>query len=219
MRKAQHASRNPLIVRVLVEAGFMREEGEGIPRMFDETEALLLKPPSFEEESGCFRVTLRNTPIFDGVGPEWRDFVDRLPLGQSQKRALFLKPEGFTNQEYRDLNHGMDRDQAYREIQDMAGRGILLPPGRPGKGARYRLAPAIVQAKNWLEIRVPRLRAFFSEHEALQNADYRELFSVARSKATEELQRLVEEGYLLREGERRRARYRPDRGLASAPTE
>ncbi len=218
-RKPQHASRNPLIVRVLVEAGFMREEGEGIPRMFDETERVLLKPPGFEEEPGVFRVTLHNTPIFDGVGPEWHDYVDRLPLGQAQKRVLVLRPEGFTNQEYRELNHDVDRDQAYREIQDMVSRGIVLPPGRPGKGARYRLAPAIVQAKNWLEIRVPKLRAFFLESEMMQNSDYRELFPVSRWKASEELQRLVVEEYLSREGERRGARYRPGRRLAGTTAE
>ncbi len=30
-----HASRNPRIVRVLTDFGYMREQGEGIPRMFE----------------------------------------------------------------------------------------------------------------------------------------------------------------------------------------
>jgi ATP-dependent DNA helicase RecG len=38
-----HASRNPLIARVLVELGLMREEGEGIPRMFHEMQRSLLQ--------------------------------------------------------------------------------------------------------------------------------------------------------------------------------
>ena len=46
-RRRIHASRNPLLVRVLVETGIMREEGEGIPRIFDEMEESSLKPPEF----------------------------------------------------------------------------------------------------------------------------------------------------------------------------
>jgi len=57
-RKPLHASRNPLLVRVLVEAGVMREEGEGIPRMFEEMEESFLYGPGFVVEDGEFVVTL-----------------------------------------------------------------------------------------------------------------------------------------------------------------
>jgi ATP-dependent DNA helicase RecG len=40
-----HLSRNPLIVRVLIDAGYMREQGEGIPRMFQVMEEADLAPP------------------------------------------------------------------------------------------------------------------------------------------------------------------------------
>lgn len=218
-RRPTHASRNPLIVRVLVEAGFMREEGEGIPRMFDETEAVLLKPPSFEERDGTFRVVLFNTPIFEGVGPEWCRIVDELQLRPSQRRVLLLRPGGFRNQDYREVNRGMNRDQAYREIQEMVSQGIIVPPERAGRGARYRLAPEVLQAKRWLEARIPSLRAFLAEHEFMKNADYRTLFGVPRHRAVTELQRLVEDGYLVREGEKRGARYRAGPRLGGAAPE
>lgn len=208
-RRPVHASRNPLIVRVLVEAGVMREEGEGIPRMFDEAEAVLLKPPMFQEEAGCFRVTLFNTPIFEGIGPEWRQMVDALPLAPRQKRILLLRPEGFTNQDYRDVNQGVDRDQAYREIQEMVEMGLLVPPEKAGRGARYYLVPGVLEARRWLEQRVRALGSFFRGREFLKNADYRALFEVPRYRALNELQRLVDDGYLTREGEKRGARYRP----------
>ena len=214
-RRPIHASRNPLIVRVLVEAGYMREEGEGIPRMFDETEAVLLKPPVLEEMEGSFRVTLFNTPIFEGVGPEWQRIVDELPLRSTQKRILLLRPDGFTNKDYREVNRGIDRDQAYREIQEMVEFGIVLPPEKAGRGARYRLAPGVLQTKLWLESRIPRLRRFFAENDVLKNADYRKLFGVTRYRAVEELQRLVDAGYLVREGEKRGAQYRPGPLLGS----
>jgi len=208
-RRPVHASRNPLIVRILVEAGFMREEGEGIPRMFDETEAVLLKPPSFEEAEGSFRVTLFNTPVFEGAGPEWQQMVEQLPLKSSQKRVLLFKPEGFTNQDYRQLNQEVDRDQAYKEIQEMISLGIVLSPERSGRGARYHLAPGVLQTKRWLEQRIKGLRAHFENNEFLKNAGYRALFDLPRYKAVGELQRMVEDGYLIREGERRGARYKP----------
>jgi ATP-dependent DNA helicase RecG len=202
-----HASRNPLMVRVLVEAGFMREEGEGVPRMYDETDAVLLKPPAFREDVGSFVATLFNTPLFDGVGVEWQQIVDDLPLSPSQKRALLLKPEGFTSEDYRSLNSGLDRDAAYREIQAMVASGLVTAPGRPGRGARYRLAPQVLQAKRWLEQRLPRLKEHLASHPGLRNTDYRALFVVPRYRAVAELRRLVDNGYLTLEGSGRGARY------------
>ncbi len=40
-----HASRNPRIVRVLSDFGYMREQGEGIPRIFEAMERDGLYPP------------------------------------------------------------------------------------------------------------------------------------------------------------------------------
>jgi ATP-dependent DNA helicase RecG len=58
-RERVHASRNPRIVRVLTEFGYMRELGEGIPRMFEVMERQGLHPPEFRMEGGRFVVTLR----------------------------------------------------------------------------------------------------------------------------------------------------------------
>jgi hypothetical protein len=103
----------------------------------------------------------------------------------------------------------MDRDQAYREIQEMVDSGILVPPKKPGRGARYHLSPGVLQAKLWIESRVPTLRRHFARHEILKNADYRELFGTARYRAVEELQRLVDDGYLVRRGEKKGTHYLP----------
>lgn len=59
-----HASRNPRIARVLAELGVMRDQGEGIPRMFEEMEAAFLPVPTLDVVSGRFRVVLRKEPIF-----------------------------------------------------------------------------------------------------------------------------------------------------------
>lgn len=62
-----HAARNPLLVRALAGVGVMRDEGEGIPAMFDEMREHALPPPQIAVEHGIFILTLRN-----GSGPEKR---------------------------------------------------------------------------------------------------------------------------------------------------
>lgn len=214
-RRAIHASRNPLIVRVLAEAGLMREEGEGIPRMFEEMEASFLKVPDVLVQGGDFRVVLRNEPIFAGGDPEWQRLVQSLPLSAAQKRVLIAHPDGFTNEDYRRLNQ-VDRDEAYRQIQEMVAQGVICEAEARGRGAVYRVAADLKETRAFLTARLPALRAHFATHGHLKNADYRELFGVSRHGALRELRRLVEYGFLALEGERKGARYTPGEALAQA---
>ena len=83
-----HISRNPRTVRVLVDLGIMRDQGEGIPRMFAEMAGLFLPAPTLEPSKHLFRVTLRNTPT---LSAEDREFVARLgdaELSDLEFRAL-----------------------------------------------------------------------------------------------------------------------------------
>lgn len=212
-----HASRNPLIARMLVEAGIMREEGEGVPRIFAEMAESFLRHPEFEARDATFTVTLRNTPVFDGPSREWKEVVERLPLTTAQRRVMLAHPEGFTNEDYRELNK-VDRDVAYREIQVMVDMGAVVPDGQ-GRGASYRVSPELHETRAWLESRVPALRSYFSANPALKNADFRQLFALSsRATAGRELARLVKQGYLIAEGERRGAKYRPGPRLSERPT-
>jgi len=205
-RQSVHASRNPLIVRVLVEAGLMREEGEGIPRMFEEMERSLLHVPEFRVEASEVVTVLRNEPIFSGPGAEWQRIVQELNLSVAQRRILLAHPQGFTNADYQKLN-GVDRDQAYRDIREMVDLGVVLPAEAPGRGALYHVSPDLSEARAFLQGRVPKIRQFLRAHSSLKNADYRDLFAVTRAQAVRELRRLVELGYLRLEGVRRGARY------------
>ena len=207
-RTPVHASRNPLLVRVLVEAGLMREEGEGVPRMFDEMERSFLRAPEFQGGPSELTVVLRNEPIFTGPSSEWQSIVQELPLSVAQKRILLGHPEGFANADYQRLN-SVDRDEAYREIQEMIALGVIMPAEAPGRGAVYHVATDLHEARAFLQLRVPKLREFFLREAHLKNADYRELFSVTRDAATRELRRLTETGYLRMEGVRRGSRYLP----------
>ena len=217
-RRPVHASRNPLLVRVLVDVGLMREEGEGIPRIFDEMEASFLRAPELGLEAGEFRVVLRNDPIFVGPSPEWRAIVDRLPLSTEQKRVLFAHPDGFTNEDYRRLN-AVDRDEAYRQIQELVALGVVGPAEAPGRGAIYRVVPRLLESRAFLERRLPALRPFLATHPFLKNADYREMFGLTRVAAVRELGSLVEDGFLVLEGRGRGARYRAGPHLAEGDRE
>jgi len=55
-----HSSRNPLLVRALAAAGYMRDEGEGIARIHDEMRQNSLPPPEISVEHGIFIIRLFN---------------------------------------------------------------------------------------------------------------------------------------------------------------
>lgn len=208
-----HASRNPLIARVLVELGLMREEGEGIPRMYDEMQQSLLAAPEFSLTGDeRFVVVLRNTPLFHSADDQWKRLLEGFDLTSEQQRALIAYPGGFTNREYRDINH-LNRDEAYREIQELVHAGIVLPAERTGPDARYRLSPEVIARRSWEQRRTSTLRDHLAVNGRVTNAEYRALFGVPREPAKRELRRLVEDGYLKLVGERRAAHYVPGPAL------
>jgi len=200
-----HASRNPVLVRAFVEARIMRDEGEGIPRMFDEMAQSFLRSPTFSIEHGVFQVALSNEPVFVGPSDEWQRLVASLPISLSQRRVLLARPERFTNEDYRTLNQ-VDRDAAYREIQELVRVGIVLTSGH-GRSAVYRVDPRLQARRTFLETRLPRLREHFGREPHLTNAAYREMFELPRYNAVRELRQLVEEGLLRMDGQRRGAVY------------
>jgi ATP-dependent DNA helicase RecG len=205
-RQPIHESRNPRVARVLAELGLMREQGEGIPRMFEEMERSFLHAPAFVVEAAEFRVTLKNEPVFEGPSSEWQHVVQGLRLSPGQKRVLLAKPEGFTNEDYRRLND-VDRDQAYREIQEMVELGVAASTGAHGRGAAYRVASGLHEARGFLESRLSVLRDHLNVRSWVTNADYRALFGVSRAGTKREIRRLVDAGFLRLEGLGRGARY------------
>jgi ATP-dependent DNA helicase RecG len=210
-RKPVHASRNPRLTRVLAELGLMREQGEGVPRIFDEMEESWLPMPELTLGEGQFTVTLRNTPVFEGGRPEWLTYVRGLPLNIRQQRIL-AKNEGgsFRSGEYQDLND-VDRDQAYRELKVMVEAGYLDGPDHPGQGAIYRVRAALPSGPSSgappLAAGAQAFRSRMDSKGFVKNRDYQDCFGVERQAATKSLGELVEARVLARaEGERR---YKP----------
>lgn len=114
----RHMSRNPRLVRALVDLGIMRDQGEGIPRMFAEMEGLFLPAPTIETRPAEFALTLRNTPT---LSDEDKAFVASLGMTDFAL-AMKAKVEGLMidrmdqNQEIvtRYLNDAQFQDVAFR---------------------------------------------------------------------------------------------------------
>lgn len=205
-----HVSRNPRIARVLAELGAMQDLGEGIPRMFEEMESAFLSVPDIDVIAGRFRVVLRKAPIFAVDDPRWLRGVRELPISLAQKRALvaFVDRE-LANSDYVALN-AVDRDTAYRDLVDLAERGLVEVRGS-GATTTYRVLRSAVPAPPLPPPTTPmeQLVARVTSTGQITNAEVREIFGVDRDAAKYKLTRWVSDGILVREGTHRRARYRP----------
>ena len=128
-RKSIHFSRNPLLVRVLADLGYLREMGEGIPRMFQEMENYGLQPPEFSAEGFFFIVTLRNTPVYDDTTLRWLNQFGNTQINLRQRRLLvyaYCHGKSFSTTDYQRIAE-VDRDTAYRDIRSMVKVGIVAP--------------------------------------------------------------------------------------------
>lgn len=209
-----HVTRNPMLVRVLADTGIMRDEGEGIVRVFREMTDGFLREPEMTSASGLFTITLFNEPDWNAHGPGWRHLVGRLGVTDDQRRMLLLQPYGFTRADYERLNT-LSPEEAARRIRDLVARELVVGlPATDDETRMFVVAPDKEKTALFLNDRIPKLREHFRRKSRLKNADYREVFIVDRRTATRELRRLTEVFGLLRmEGARRGAHYRPTRAL------
>ena len=121
-----HRSRNPRLMRVLVDLGVARDQGEGIPRMFAEMQDAFLPRPEIEVSTRGIRLTLRNTPTLSASD---RDFVARLgtvELSDEEFRAL-LHAHRSGRVENVDLRLlvGLDTLKASYLLRRLRDRGLL----------------------------------------------------------------------------------------------
>lgn len=139
-----HRSRNPRLVRVLVDIGVARDQGEGIPRMFAEMEDAFLPRPEIEASPRNVSVTLRNTPTLTTAD---REFVARLgstDVSDEEFRALLHahRQQRVENADMRAIA-GLDTLESSILLRRLRDRSLLeLHP----HGARsYYTLPPILQ--------------------------------------------------------------------------
>lgn len=204
-----HCSRNPLIVRVLTELGYMRELGEGIPRMFDEMDRAGCYPPKLEIVGGVsFQVTLRNEPIYNRATIEWLQKFKKIELSGDQKRMLaYGHAHGgrFTSREYQKVIE-TDIYGAASAIKDMIRKGVARSTG---KGSRVYVVQEPLDAPMELPPDLVRLFPVLQRTRCIKNEDVRKILSVARNTASRMLKEWTENGWLKKTGSKRGSAYEP----------
>lgn len=195
-REHIHVSRNPYIVRTLVELGYMREAGEGIPRIFDEMERAGFYPPTLSIVGGMsFQVTLRNQPLYDQTTLKWVHQYDALELSMDQKRILasaHAHADQFTS---RDVQGLLDKDiyGASNLIKDLIRKGAVRSPA---KGSRiYQvIEPLAAQADTPADL--AKMLPLLNKRGHIRNQDLRKELHLKRITATRKLQDWVASGWL-----------------------
>lgn len=206
-RERVHASRSPRIVRVLTEFGYMRELGEGIPRMFEVMERQGLHPPELRLEGGRFVVTLRNTPVYRPETMRWLRRFEGKGLSRNQIRLLAYAHEygnRFTSRAYQKLT-GVHIYTASRDINDLIRKGIvrLTKP----KGRVYAVITEPEQAAVEIPPEFAALEPVLEQKGAIKNSDIQRMLGVSHVQARLIARRLVDGGWLKPMGEKRGRRY------------
>lgn len=209
IRETQSA-RNIRVLSALRRFRLAEDAGRGVDVMQDSMAEALLDPPVFEDQVHSVRVTL---PIRGPISPQERAWVmeverrgevqppDRIPLVHA------ARGEELTNARVRELL-GVDSRDARQSLRRLRDAGFLDQIGERG-GATYRIA-GTVAAPAAFRMSAADLRKFIlemAEEEVLTNAKVRAATGLDRVEAFRLLDRLVQEGTLVRRGERRGAHY------------
>jgi ATP-dependent DNA helicase RecG len=127
-------TRNPHIVRLLEDLGYVEHRGLGVDRMIAAMIEAGLKPPVFQDRGSSFWVTLQR-----GALSRPRHELVGLGLSDRQMRALtYLRTHGrLTNREYQTEFDVSERTALY-DLQGLVDAGLALPVSS-GRGRYYIL--------------------------------------------------------------------------------
>lgn len=124
--KRVHHSRNPRIIRVLVDLGLARDQGEGIPRMFAEMEDAFLPRPDIDATNRSVTVTLRNTLTLNASDREFISALGDFELSRNEFRTLLYtyRQGQIDNAKLRALS-GLDTLNASYLLRGLRDRDLL----------------------------------------------------------------------------------------------
>ncbi|QWF22360.1 putative DNA binding domain-containing protein [Nocardioides sp. LMS-CY] len=202
LREAQ-APRNHTIIDVLRRFGLAEDSGQGIDVIQDGMRLELLHEPLFEETNDSFRVTLRLRGLVSTTERAWlaeHERQGRLREGDRLLLLTVMRDGQVTNARAREIL-GADSVEARTRLGRLRDAGLLIQHGTRGR-AYYTLG--VIGPDRSAEEVV--LEA--AQSAPLTNAIVRELTSLDRYQAGQLLRRLVNEGKLAQQGERRGTTYR-----------
>lgn len=211
MREAQ-AARNVAVIDALRRLRLAEDAGRGIDVMHDEMRAEMLDPPRFVDTGHSVEVTLPTRGPVTARERGWIREVERRGGIEAGDRILLVhaaRGEVLTNQTARQIA-GLDRLDATRALQRLRDAGFLVQQGERG-GSSYRLDGSLNPPAG-LRLTAGELRDVvlaLAAEGPLTNALIRARTGLDRAAVLRLLGQLIEEGRLVRIGERRGTRYVP----------
>jgi len=125
-------SRNPVIVQVLSDMGYVEKLGYGLDRVVRSMREHGLRPPRFEELGGTFRVTLFGAPR-PGARKQSSGLIDLAEMGLNMRQETVLtfldENRRITNREYQELCPEVHAETLRRDLADLVSRGLLIKIG------------------------------------------------------------------------------------------
>jgi ATP-dependent DNA helicase RecG len=129
-------SRNPVIVQVLSDLGYVERLGYGLDRVVTMMRGNSLPAPRLEEVARTFRVTLFNSPTQDAAARDISQYqLEGINPRQSSALNYLGKHRRITNREYQELCPEVHPETLRRDFADLVARGILIKIGE--KRATY----------------------------------------------------------------------------------
>lgn len=205
------AARNQHLIRALRHLELAEDAGRGVDLMEDAMAEEMLDRPRFEELDHEVRVTL---PLRSAVAPVERAWIKELEgRGNLQvaDRLLLVhasRGEMLTNSTAREILQ-TDRDSARKALQRLRDTGFVRQQGERG-GTAYYLEPSLAPPaglrldRDELTMAVETMAA----EQPITNAAVRDATGLERGEVKYLLKRLVDQGRLVKVGERRGTRYR-----------
>lgn len=125
--KKAHQSRNAYIARVLRELGYMRELGEGIPRIFWAMEERDIVPPDIWAKLDTFGVVLYHRSVFSPRDQQWLDSLSHFSLSRDEQRIVLLGKDGhlIPPREIRETLKIVDTEDYRRIVESLLRKGLL----------------------------------------------------------------------------------------------
>lgn len=122
-----HESRNPYITRALREIGYMRELGEGIPRIFRAMAEYDLVQPELLEETDSFKIILYSKSMFSERDEAWLKTYSFIELSKDEQKILLLGMTGklLTANQIIDILKIIDIDDYRKVLESMLSKGLI----------------------------------------------------------------------------------------------
>lgn len=208
----EQSTRNARLMRMMEDMHVVENRGSGIKAMLHALRNANLEPPLFDDRRSSFLVSFRNHTLLSPEAIAWLNQFSGVPLNDRQRLALvYLRQrDQITNADYRRLNH-VDALRAGQELRELAQTG-LVDQHSSGRWIRYTLEYTLKVPEETLVPAVPetdegKVIAFVRGHGSINNAECRALLGAGIRRASYLLNKLVAEGFLRREKEKRWARY------------